>query len=97
MNGQFTIYTKKDAGNAAFRVEEYKRPKFYVDYEPIKGTYKVNDKIKVTGIAKAYAGNNIDGAMVKYRVVRQPRLFIPGCSGVGGSHRQKKWKLHMAK
>ncbi|MEK7226771.1 MAG: alpha-2-macroglobulin, partial [Bacteroidota bacterium] len=61
------------------RVEEYKRPKFYVDHEPIKGTYKVNDKIKVTGIAKAYAGNNIDGAMVKYRVVRQPRFIYSWC------------------
>ena len=60
-----------------YRVEEYKRPKFYVEYEPLKGTYKVNDKIKLTGIAKAYAGNNIDGAMVKYRVVRQPRFIYP--------------------
>ncbi|MBK9465066.1 MAG: alpha-2-macroglobulin [Chitinophagaceae bacterium] len=77
MNGQFTIYTKTDNGNAGFKVEEYKRPKFYVDYEPIKGTYKVNDKIKVTGIAKAYAGNNIDGAKVKYRIVRQPRFLYP--------------------
>ena len=76
MNGQFTIYTKADDGNAGFKVEEYKRPKFYVEYEPIKGTYKVNDKIKVTGIAKAYAGNNIDGATVKYRVVRQPRFHL---------------------
>jgi len=75
MNGQFTIYTKTDGGNAGFKVEEYKRPKFYVDYEPIKGTYKVNDKIKVTGVAKAYAGNNIDGATVKYRIVRQPRYL----------------------
>jgi hypothetical protein len=77
LNGQFTITTKKDNGNATFQVEEYKRPKFYVDYEPVKGTYKVNDKIKVTGIAKAYAGNNIDGAGVSYRVVRQPRFLYP--------------------
>jgi len=77
MNGQFSIYTKTDGGSAGFRVEEYKRPKFYVDYESVKGTYKVNDKIKVTGVAKAYAGNNIDGAMVKYRVVRQPRFIYP--------------------
>jgi len=77
MNGQFSIYTKKDGGNIGFKVEEYKRPKFFVDYEPIKGTYKVNDKIKVTGVAKAYAGNNIDGANVKYRVVRQPRFLYP--------------------
>ncbi|MEO6612145.1 MAG: alpha-2-macroglobulin family protein [Chitinophagaceae bacterium] len=75
LNGQFSVYTRNDGGNTAFRVEEYKRPKFYVDYEPIKGTYKVNDKIKITGIAKAYAGNSIDGAMVKYRVVRKPRFI----------------------
>src|SRR6185503_9276977 len=66
-----------DGGTAHIQVEDYKRPKFYVDYEPIKGTYKVNDKIKVTGMAKAYAGNNIDGALVKYRVVRQPRFIYP--------------------
>jgi hypothetical protein len=77
MNGQFSLYTRTDNGNIGFRVEEYKRPKFYVDFEPIKGTYKVNDKIKVTGIAKAYAGNNIDGATVKYRIVRQPRYLYP--------------------
>lgn len=77
MNGQFSIYTQKDNGNVSFRVEEYKRPKFYVEYEPIKGTYKVNDKITVTGVAKAYAGNNIDGATVKFRVVREPRFIYP--------------------
>jgi hypothetical protein len=80
MNGQFMLYTKKDVnGSASFRVEEYKRPKFYVEYETVKGTYKVNDKIKVTGVAKAYAGNNIDGAAVKYRVVRQPRFIYDWC------------------
>jgi uncharacterized protein YfaS (alpha-2-macroglobulin family) len=75
--GEFSIYTKAGNGHSGFRIEEYKRPKFYVEYEPIKGTYKVNDKIKVTGIAKAYAGNNIDGATVSYRVVRQPRFIYP--------------------
>jgi Bacterial Alpha-2-macroglobulin MG10 domain/Alpha-2-macroglobulin family/MG2 domain len=75
LNGQFGIYIRMGDANANFRVEEYKRPKFYVDYEPLKGTYKVNDKIKLTGNAKAYAGNNIDGATVKYRVVRQPRFL----------------------
>ncbi|HMU45785.1 MAG TPA: alpha-2-macroglobulin family protein [Chitinophagaceae bacterium] len=77
LNGQFTIYTKKDEANAGIKVEEYKRPKFYVDFEPIKGTYKVNDKIKLAGTAKAYAGNNIDGANVSYRVVREPRFIYP--------------------
>ena len=77
MNGQFSIYTKKESASNSFRVEEYKRPKFYVDYETVKGTYKVNDKIRVTGFARAYAGNNIDGASVKYRIVREPRFIYP--------------------
>lgn len=77
LNGQFTLFTKKDPAQAYFHMEEYKRPKFYVEFEPIKGTYKVNDDITVTGFAKAYAGNNIDGATVKYRVVRTPRFIYP--------------------
>jgi hypothetical protein len=77
LNGQFTIFIKDNIGAANISVEEYKRPKFYVDYEKLKGTYKVNDKIKITGFAKAYAGNNIDGAIVKYRVVREPRFIYP--------------------
>lgn len=77
LNGSFSIRTKKTSGSTYFRVEEYKRPKFYVDFEKIKGTYKVNEDVKVTGYAKAYAGNNIDGAMVKYRVVREARFPYP--------------------
>ena len=77
LNGDFSLYARKDNPNAHFRVEEYKRPKFYVDYEPLKGTYELNDTIHITGFAKAYAGNNIDGAQVKYRVVRQPRFIYP--------------------
>jgi len=77
LNGQFTLMMKDNRGSASFSVEEYKRPKFYVDYEKLKGTYKVNDKIKLTGFAKAYAGNVTDGATAKYRVVRQPRFIYP--------------------
>ncbi len=75
LTGSFTLVVEKTYEQ--FRVEEYKRPKYYVEYEPLKGTYRVNDSIEVTGIAKAYAGNNIDGAQVKYRVVRQVRYLYP--------------------
>jgi len=68
LNGQMHI---RDAhGNKYFRVEEYKRPKFEVHFEPIEGIYKIGQEIKVTGTAKAYAGSNIDGAEVQYRVTR---------------------------
>ncbi|TMI68729.1 MAG: alpha-2-macroglobulin [Bacteroidetes bacterium] len=75
LNGQFMLQMKYNRGMQSIRVEEYKRPKFYVDYEPLKGTYRFNDKIKITGVAKAYAGNNIDGATVQYRVVRYARFL----------------------
>ena len=77
LNGGFSLEMDNDEGSANIQVEEYKRPKFFVEYEKIKGTYKVNDSIKVTGNAKAYAGNNIDKATVKYRVVREPRFLYP--------------------
>lgn len=77
LNGVFYLRTTDRKGNASFRIEEYKRPKFYVEYEKIKGTYKVNEEVTVTGVAKAYAGNNIENANVKYRVVRQARFPYP--------------------
>ncbi len=53
-----------------FRVEEYKRPKFSVDFDKVEDSYKLGDEVTIKGNAKAYAGNNIDGAKVTYRVVR---------------------------
>src|SRR4030095_10676293 len=51
-------------------VEEYKRPKFLVQIEKPKGSYKLGDSILVKGTAKAYAGNLVSGAKVKYNVTR---------------------------
>jgi hypothetical protein len=54
-----------------FRVEEYKRPKFEVNFLPVKESYQLDQEVTVKGEAKAYAGSNIDGAKVQYRVVRK--------------------------
>jgi hypothetical protein len=82
LNGQFQIRveTDEDSFQVAFRVEEYKRPKFAASLESVKETYKVNDTITVTGAAIAYAGNTIDGAKVSYRVVRNVRMIYPWLS-----------------
>ena len=76
LNGEFYL---KDAANESTQqisVEEYKRPKFFTEIKKPESTYRLNDSIKVTGTAKAYAGNNIDGAAVTYRVVRKVRYPI---------------------
>jgi hypothetical protein len=62
---------RNESGRATVRVEEYKRPRFRIAINPLEGNYRLNEMVKVTGEAMAYAGNPIDGAVVKYRVVRQ--------------------------
>jgi len=72
LNGQMHI--ADSWGSVYFSVEEYKRPKFEVKFEPVKGTYKLGEKVTVKGTAAAYSGSNIDNAQVKYRVVRTARF-----------------------
>lgn len=82
-NGTFTapssgltgqMYITNSSGYQYFSVEEYKRPKFEVTFDPVKGSYKLGETIEVKGKGIAYAGNNIDNAQVKYRVVRTARF-----------------------
>ncbi|WP_298502028.1 MG2 domain-containing protein [uncultured Maribacter sp.] len=74
LTGNFSIYVNSSKinlnGYTNFSVEEYKRPKFETSFIPISETYKINDSIKTTGKAIAYAGSNITNAKVSYRVKR---------------------------
>ncbi|HNP47909.1 MAG TPA: alpha-2-macroglobulin family protein [Bacteroidia bacterium] len=74
MNGQMRIQNK--SGSCYFRVEEYKRPKFEVEFEAIKNSYRLGEQVKVTGKATAYSGQAIDGATVQFHVVRSARYPI---------------------
>ncbi len=53
-----------------FSVEEYKRPKFEVSFNPLKGSYQLGEEINVVGVAKTYSGAALADAVVNYRVVR---------------------------
>ena len=75
LTGRFTIKVD-DKSQQSISVEEYKRPRFFVEYEKQKGSYRLNDEITVTGNAKAYAGNNVDGANVSYSGVPQYPLAV---------------------
>jgi len=54
-----------------FRVEEYKRPKFYVEIDTLDTAYQLNDEVELEAVAKTFAGSSVDAAMVSYRVYRQ--------------------------
>jgi hypothetical protein len=77
LTGQFQIVA--ESGQTFFNIEEYKRPKFEVAFDTLRDSYKLHETIKVKGLAKAYAGNMIDGASVKYRVVRNARFPYYWC------------------
>lgn len=75
LTGGMSIHASDGArGQTYFSVEEYKRPRFEVTLKPMEGEYRVNDLITARGEAKNYAGNVVDGAQVKYRVVRVARF-----------------------
>ena len=72
--GRMTLQVNRGPdGSASFRVEEYKRPKFFVEVEKADAEFKLNDEVQIKGTAKAYTGAPIDGAKVKWRVVRKVR------------------------
>ncbi|PKP16225.1 MAG: hypothetical protein CVU07_07640, partial [Bacteroidetes bacterium HGW-Bacteroidetes-23] len=59
-----------------FSVEEYKRPRFEVIFKPVKESFKVNDTIRVTGIAKAFFGSNITDAKIDFIVKRNTNTNV---------------------
>jgi hypothetical protein len=73
--GQMSLQVEGRAqGAAPIRVEEYKRPKFEVTLDAPKTAAKLNEKVSLTGHAMNYTGAAVDGASVKYRVVREVRM-----------------------
>ena len=71
LNGIMRLSTDDDESEKRFRVEDYKRPQFEVSYEPIKGSFRLGDKVSVTGKVTSYSGTPVDGAMVLYHVNRR--------------------------
>jgi hypothetical protein len=72
--GRMQLYVAPGpAGQASFNVEEYKRPRFQVALDAPKTAAKLNAKVSLAGHATSYTGAAIDGAKVKFRVVREVR------------------------
>ncbi|WP_417875517.1 MG2 domain-containing protein, partial [Winogradskyella sediminis] len=75
LTGNYTIELfSNNSAYANISVEEYKRPKFKPEFQPITEIYKVNDSITVKGTAIAFAGSNITDAKVVYEVRRNVQL-----------------------
>jgi len=73
LTGAMSILTENPRGSCTVRVEEYKRPKFEVKLDVPDKEFRLNDEVAVPGEALAYTGAPVDGAQVRYRVVREVR------------------------
>lgn len=78
LKGRMNIVINNHQGYKSIQVEEYKRPKFYVEQEEITASYKINEEVVSVIKAMNYAGNPLQGAKINYRVVRETRFpFYP--------------------
>ena len=73
LTGRFTLHVGNQS--YAFRVEEYKRPTFHVDFPEVKQMYAAGDTLTVKGTAMSYAGVPVQGAKVSYKVVRRTAFW----------------------
>jgi len=71
LTGEFYLEEDEEGDSHYFSVEEYKRPRFEVEFDDVKDTFKLEEEITAKGRAMAYSGANIDNAKVVYRIYRQ--------------------------
>ncbi len=70
LTGQMSLASSVGNIRYFFRVEEYKRPKFEITFDTLKGTARLEEAVVITGISKDYAGSPVSGAKAEYRVER---------------------------
>ena len=73
LNGRYSLSTSY--GSEDFRVEEYKRPTFQVEFPKVDQPYHAGDTVVVTAHALTYAGVPVQGAKVKYTVTRRQSFW----------------------
>jgi len=59
-----------DKGSVNFRVEEYRRPGFKIEVDDLKGEYRLNSQVVVTGNVSSFSGVPLKNVTGKYRISR---------------------------
>ncbi|WP_336734816.1 alpha-2-macroglobulin family protein, partial [Chryseobacterium sp. VD8] len=71
LNGTFYMRTDGNDGYKNFRVEEYKRPKFEVTFDPVKDEYKYGQTIELKGKAMMFSGVALSNTTVNYEIKKR--------------------------
>lgn len=70
LNGLFTLSTEYTS--TSIRVEEYKRPSFFVELLPVKGDISFGDQVTIQGKAQTFSGVSLQSGEVTYRINKRP-------------------------
>ena len=70
LNGVYRIEVERYS--ASFRVEEYKRPSFHLDFQPLTDEVVYNRPLRLEGTAMTYSGVALSEGMVKWRIRKRP-------------------------
>ncbi|WP_312901077.1 alpha-2-macroglobulin family protein [Chryseobacterium taichungense] len=72
LNGEFYLSTDGETPVfKGFSVEEYKRPKFEVNFEPVKEEYKYGQTIELKGKATTFSGIALNNTKVNYEIKKR--------------------------
>jgi uncharacterized protein YfaS (alpha-2-macroglobulin family) len=72
LNGVFYLRTAGEPqGYKDIRVEEYKRPKFEVTFDPVKDEYKYGQTIELKGKAMMFSGVALSNTTVNYEIKKR--------------------------
>ncbi|ROI00158.1 alpha-2-macroglobulin family protein [Chryseobacterium daecheongense] len=72
LNGVFYLRTDgSEQGYKDIRVEEYKRPKFEVTFEPVKEEYRYGQTIELKGKAMMFSGVALSNTTVNYEIKKR--------------------------
>lgn len=69
LTGRYSVKVGNYTGY--FRVEEYKRPTFQVEFQKVERDYAAGDTIAARASVHSYAGVPVQNAHVRYKVVRR--------------------------
>ena len=73
LNGQFRVQLSgKNSNNAYFQVEEYKRPTFEINIDPIDEAYRLGDTVTLKGQVRSFNGMSVQNVPLAYTLTRTP-------------------------
>ena len=76
LTGNYSISSDiPSSSSVSFKVEEYKRPTFQIEWDTIRTQYEAGDTITLTGRAMSYAGAPVQQAKVKATAERRIALW----------------------